>query len=147
MIAGVGTHTNHPSKTKYKTPIVWGHPAIGKTYAMGMSSYRDQLMDWDEEFNVNRDNWIAAKTGTTKGTPEFKAARNEYMINYAQYPDYVKFVKAEWERVKALANSQNKILIVSPHMLLDLFGNEFDKILTMGFDDFVDRSKRRGDAV
>ena len=147
MISGVGTHTNHPSKTKYKTPVVWGHPAIGKTYAMEYSRYKDQLMDWDEEFNVNRDNWIAEKTGTVKDTPEFKAVRNEYMINYTQHPDYVEFVKAEWERIKALANSQNKILIASPHMLLDLFGNEFDKILTMEFDDFVDRSKRRGDAV
>jgi hypothetical protein len=34
MIAGVGSHINHPGKAKYKTPIVWAHPAIGKTYAL-----------------------------------------------------------------------------------------------------------------
>jgi hypothetical protein len=34
MIAGVGSHINHLGKAKYKTPIVWAHPAIGKTYAL-----------------------------------------------------------------------------------------------------------------
>ena len=146
MISGVGTHTNHLSKVKYKTPIIWGHPAIGKTYVMQNSSYKNQIIDWDEEFNLNRDNWIAAATGTTKGTPEFKAIRNEYMIHYDKHPDYVKFVESEWKRIKNLANSQNKILVASPHMLLDLFPEDFNKILTMGVTDFEQRAIKRGDS-
>jgi hypothetical protein len=43
------------------------------------------------------------------------------MINWNKYPDYVSFIKQEWERVKQKANDENKILVASPHMLLQLF--------------------------
>jgi hypothetical protein len=144
MIAGVGTHTNHPGKAKYKTPIIWGHPAIGKTFVMQNSSYKDQVMDWDVEFNSRRDEWIAKHSGISETDERYKAVRNDYMINYDKHPDYVEFVKSEWKRIKELANSQNKILVASPHMLLDLFADDFDKIITMGVDDFVDRDSGRG---
>lgn len=146
MIAGVGSHINHPGKAKYKTPIVWAHPGIGKTYAIENTQYKDQIMDWDVEFNYRRDAWIAKKSNTIKGTDAFKQARNEYLINWKNHFDFQDFVKKEWERVKQLANSQNKMLVASPHMLLQLFQNDFGTILTMSKDDFVKRGKVRGDS-
>lgn len=146
MLAGVGSHINHPGKAKYKTDIIWAHPGIGKTYALENTQYKDQVMDWDVEFNHRRDAWIAKQSGTIKGTDAFKKARNEYLINWKFHKDFQKFVKGEWERVKQLANSQNKILVASPHMLLELFQEDFGQILTMSKDDFVKRGKARGDA-
>jgi hypothetical protein len=63
MIAGVGSHINHPGKAKYKTPIVWGHPGIGKTYALDNTGLGESVIDWDVEFNRRRDKWIEDVTG------------------------------------------------------------------------------------
>jgi hypothetical protein len=45
-------------------------------------------MDWDVEFNHRRDAWIAQQTNTIKGTEDFRIARNEYLINWKNYPDF-----------------------------------------------------------
>jgi hypothetical protein len=72
MIAGVGSHINHPGKAKYKTDVIWAHPGIGKTYVMENSKYKDYVMDWDIEFNHRRDAWIAQQSKTIKGTDAYK---------------------------------------------------------------------------
>lgn len=144
MLSGVGSHTNHPGKAKFKTPIIWGHPALGKTTAL--SVYSDKIMDWDEEFNIRRDKWIEQATGTKKGTPEFKNARNEYLIHWRDHPEFKKFVEQQWDRIKQLANSQNKILFASPAMLLELFPDDFNRIITMDKEEFVKRGLARGDS-
>lgn len=144
MIAGVGSHINHPAKVSYKTPIIWAHPGIGKTYTIQNTQYKDQIIDWDEEFNFKRDQWIEKISGTIKGTESFKEIRNEYLINWENHADFQEFVKKEWERVKTLANSQNKMLVASPHMLLQLFPDDFNQILTMDRDDFIQRNVARG---
>lgn len=131
-------------KLNYSTPIVWAHPAIGKTYSVEQGAFADNILDWDVEFNRRRDAWIAAKTHTLLNSPEFKAARNEYMVNWSNHSDYIEFVKAEWDRVKQKANLENKILVASPHMLLQLFPEDFNKVLTMSSADFVSRNVARG---
>lgn len=127
--------------------IVWGHPAIGKTTML--ESNPDAFMDWDNEFNRKRDSWIANKSNTVIGTPEFKKARNEYMINYNNHKDYIAFVTEEWNKAKEKAKKENKTLIASPHMLLNLFPSDFDKVITMNDKTFMDRAIRRseGDEV
>ena len=131
-------------KINYTTPIIWAHPAIGKTYSVENGAFSSQIIDWDVEFNRRRDNWIATKTKTLLNSQEFKAARNDYMINWNKHPDYVSFIKQEWERVKQKANNENKILVASPHMLLQLFPQDFNKVLTMSSNDFVARNVARG---
>ena len=127
--------------------IIWGHPAIGKTTML--ESNPNAFIDWDNEFNRNRDNWIAKKSNTSIGTPEFKQARNEYMINYNNHKDYIEFVTNEWNKAKEKATNEGKQLIASPHMLLNLFPNDFDKIITMDDKTFMDRAVRRskGDEI
>ena len=127
----VGSHVAHPAKSKNKTAIVWAHPAIGKTYSIESGNYKDKIIDWDVEFNRKRDAWIAHQTGFQIGSSEFKSARNEYLINWKNHKDFIQFVESEWKRVKALANTENKILVASPHMLLTLFSEDFNKVLTM----------------
>ena len=140
----VGTHTAHPAKAKLKTPIVWAHPALGKTYSLESGNYKHNIIDWDVEFNRDRDAWISAQTGVDQLSDEFKVVRNEYMINWSEHPDYVEFVKGAWERIKALATSQNKMLVASPHMLLQLFPEDFTKVITMESEDFINRNVARG---
>jgi hypothetical protein len=118
LLSGVGSHVAHTSKAKSKTAVIWVHPAMGKTYTVENTQYKDQIMDWDVEFNRRRDAWIARQSGTEIGTSFFKIARNEYQINWKNHEDFQEFVTKEWNRVKELANKQNKILVASPHMLL-----------------------------
>jgi hypothetical protein len=131
----------------YKDKIIWGHPAIGKTTML--ESNPNAFIDWDNEFNRKRDNWIASKSNNVIGSTEFKKARNEYMINYNNHKDYTAFVTEEWSKIKEKANKENKTLIASPHMLLNLFPNDFNKVITMSDKTFIDRAIKRsgGDEV
>ena len=109
--------------------IVFGHPAIGKTYSLESGKYKDKIIDWDVEFNKKRDKWIEEHSNTVKGTPEYKKARNEYLIYPENHPDYVEFLTKEWERVKNKAKKEGKILFASPHTLLKMFPQDFNRII------------------
>lgn len=124
--------------------IIFGHPAIGKTYSIEHGKYKDKIIDWDVEFNKKRDKWIESHSNTTKGTPEFKKARNEYLIYPEKHKDYVEFVTSEWERVKNKAKEEGKILFASPHNLLKMFPKDFTKIINVKGEDFVNRNIKRG---
>lgn len=124
--------------------IVFGHPAIGKTYSIEHGKYKDKIIDWDVEFNKKRDRWIENHSNTTKGTPEFKKARNEYLIYPEKHEDYVKFITSEWKRVKNKAKKEGKILFASPHTLLKMFPEDFTRIINVKSEDFVNRNVKRG---
>lgn len=123
--------------------IIWGHPGIGKTTAL--INNPDLFIDWDNEFNEKRDKWIETKSKTKKGTPEFKKAKNEYLINYQNHKDFIKFVSNEWEKAKTKALKENKKLLASPHMLLNLFEEDFNKIINVPDDVFIQRNIERGE--
>lgn len=124
--------------------IVFGHPAIGKTYSLESGKYKDKIIDWDVEFNEKRDKWIEDHSNTVKGTPEYKKARNEYLIYPENHPDYVEFIKSEWERVKNKVKKEGKILFASPHNLLKMFPQDFNRIINLKDDDFIKRNIGRG---
>lgn len=124
--------------------ILFGHPAIGKTYSLESGKYKDKIIDWDVEFNEKRDKWIEDHSNTVKGTPEYKKARNEYLIYPENHPDYVEFLTEEWERVKSKTKKEGKILFASPHNLLKMFPQDFDRIINLKDEDFVKRNIERG---
>lgn len=124
--------------------IVFGHPAIGKTYSLESGKYKDKIIDWDVEFNEKRDKWIEDHSNTVKGTPEYKKARNEYLIYPENHPDYVEFLTEEWERVKSKTKKEGKILFASPHNLLKMFPQDFNRIINLKDDDFIKRNIGRG---
>lgn len=124
--------------------IIFGHPAIGKTYSLESGKYKDKIIDWDVEFNEKRDKWIENHSNTVKGTPEYKKARNEYLIYPENHPDYVEFLTEEWERVKSKTKKEGKILFASPHNLLKMFSQDFDRIINLKDEDFVKRNIERG---
>lgn len=124
--------------------IVFGHPAIGKTYSLESGKYKDKIIDWDVEFNEKRDKWIEEHSNTVKGTPEYKKARNEYLIYPENHPDYVEFLTKEWEIVKNKAKKEGKILFASPHTLLKMFPQDFNRIINLKDEDFIKRNIERG---
>jgi hypothetical protein len=124
--------------------IIFGHPAIGKTYSLESGKYKDKIIDWDVEFNEKRDKWIEDHSNTVKGTPEYKKARNEYLIYPENHPDYVEFLTEEWERVKNKVKKEGKILFASPHNLLKMFPQDFNRIINLKDDDFIKRNIGRG---
>ena len=124
--------------------IVFGHPAIGKTYSLESGKYKDKIIDWDVEFNEKRDKWIEEHSNTVKGTLEYKKARNEYLIYPENHPDYVEFLTKEWERVKNKAKKEGKILFASPHTLLKMFPQDFNRIINLKDEDFIKRNVERG---
>jgi hypothetical protein len=145
MYSTVGSHVAHPSKAKIKTPIIWAHPAIGKSYVVEKGVYANKFMDWDVEFNARRDAWIANHSNTIQGTTEFKEAKSYYQQHWKAIPDFENFVRREWERITLKARDENKILVASPHMLLQMFPEQFNSVLTMSYDAFMKRSIARGD--
>ena len=124
--------------------IIFGHPTIGKTYSLEAGRYRDKFIDWDVEFNTKRDKWIEEHSNTKKGTLKYKKARNEYLIYPEKHPDYVEFVTSEWERVKNKTKQEGKILFASPHTLLKMFPQDFNRIINLEYSDFVSRNVNRG---
>ena len=83
MIAGVGSHINHPGKAKYKTPIVFGN----YTHLS-----EENIMFFEDEFDNRYQKFLATNPTNT---------------------DLNNFIELEWKRIKNLANSQNKILVVN----------------------------------
>ena len=124
--------------------IVFGHPGIGKTYAIEHALHKGKFIDWDVEFNEKRDKWIEEHSGTKKGTPEYKKARNKYMIHPEEHPEYMEFITQEWNRVKNKTKQEGKILFASPHNLLKSFTSDFDLIINLDQSDFVQRNMQRG---
>ena len=135
----------NPPKQFKPGDIVFGHPAIGKTYSFENGKYANLFIDWDVEYNGKRDRWIEKHSNTKKGTKEFKKAKNEYLIHPEKHPDYETFITAEWGRVKEKAKKENKILFVSPSTLLKMFPNDFTHIINMSDEEFIKRSIARGE--
>ena len=121
---------------------------MGKSWSVENGKYKDQLIDWDVEFNRKRDAWIAEKSNTEIGSEEFNEVKKLYLTDSIRHPenyqDFIEFYTQEWNRVKNKARSEGKILVASPHILLKLFPQDFDKIITMDDETFIQRNVERG---
>lgn len=102
MIAGVGSHINHPGKAKYKTPIIKGYP---------IEAYHDKMIVWEEEFMPRYEKFLLKNNLTHDITN----------------PNIDNFIKSEWKRIKALANSQNKVLLVNDDYIYSKFFTDFNQ--------------------
>lgn len=138
----------NPEYFKQKNPfsnpnnqIIFAHPGIGKTYSITNGKFKDKFIDWDVEFNALRDKFIFDHYGIRKGTDEFQ----DFLRNQRSYDDYLKFLDNNWRIIRDRAKSQGKILLVSPSILLERHSQDFNYIIDMSQDDFVQRdTARRG---
>lgn len=154
MYAGVGCHTNHPSKTDYNVPIIYKHPKLGlSTFLQNNPQATNYLMDFDDFFNEKRDAFIEAQTGIEKSipfsddegyiyydtNPEWIKTKENYLIQNQNNPEFQDFVKKAWNEAKLIAKEQNKILLNSSSIVLKMFPQDFSKVLTMSQEEAVAR--------
>lgn len=146
MYAGVGCHTNHPSKVDYNVPIIYKHPKLGlTTFLQNNPQAANYLMDFDDFFNEKRDAFIEWKTGVEKSiplsddeghvyydtNPEWTKIKENYLIQNQNNPEFQDFIKKAWNEAKLIAKEQNKILLNSSSIVLKMFPQDFSKVLTM----------------
>ena len=154
MYAGVGCHTNHPSKADYNVPIIYKHPKLGlSTFLQNNPQAANYLMDFDDFFNEKRDAFIEAQTGIEKSipfsddegyvyydtNPEWTKTKENYLIQNQNNPEFQEFVKKAWNEAKLIAKEQNKILLNSSSIVLKMFPQDFSKVLTMSQEEAVAR--------
>lgn len=113
--------------------IIFGHPGIGKTYLK--ESGRTDVIDFDSDYKSK----INIKFGLKEG---FKA-RNDFQKNNKE--KYQKTVRELWNEAKQESVKTGKQLFASDMILLREFPNDFDKVITMSKETFVDRAKQRND--
>lgn len=154
MYAGVGCHTNHPSKADYNVPIIYKHPKLGlSTFLQNNPQAANYLMDFDDFFNEKRDAFIEVQTGVEKSipfsddegyiyydtNPEWTKTKENYLIQNQNNPEFQDFVKKAWNEAKLIAKEQNKILLNSSSIVLKMFPQDFSKALTMSQEEAVAR--------
>lgn len=154
MYAGVGCHTNHPSKADYNVPIIYKHPKLGlSTFLQNNPQAANYLIDFDDFFNEKRDTFIEAQTGVEKSipfsddegyiyydtNPEWIKTKENYLIQNQNNPEFQDFVKKAWNEAKLIAKEQNKILLNSSSTVLKMFPQDFSKVLTMSQEEAVAR--------
>lgn len=154
MYAGVGCHTNHPSKADYNVPIIYKHPKLGlSTFLQNNPQAANYLMDFDDFFNEKRDAFIEAQTGVEKSipfsddegyiyydtNPEWIKTKENYLIQNQNNPEFQDFVKKAWNEAKLIAKEQNKILLNSSSIVLKMFPQDFSKVLTMSQEEAAAR--------
>lgn len=124
---------NNSTKPDVNDRIVFGHPGIGKTYLK--ESGRVDVIDFDSDYKTK----INEKFNLSKG---FKA-RNDFQKSNKE--EYQKAVRELWIEAKQEAKRTGKQLFASDMILLREFANDFDKVITMSKDTFVNRAKQRND--
>ena len=154
MYAGVGCHTNHPSKADYNVPIIYKHPKLGlSTFLQNNPQAKNYLLDFDDFFNEKRDAFIEAQTSVEKliplsddegyiyydTNPEWTKTKENYLIQNQNNPEFQDFIKKAWNEAKFIAKEQNKILLNSSSIVLKMFPQDFSKVLTMSQEEAVAR--------
>lgn len=116
----------------YNDDVVFGHPGIGKTF---LSEFENNIIDFDSAYKPS----LNVKYNLS---PDYKA-RNEWRKNNEQL--WNQSIKELWVEAKQDAKKAGKILFASDMILLREFPNDFDKVITMSKETFIERSKQRND--
>lgn len=125
--------------------IIWGHPAIGKTTYLERNQ---DILEWDQEVNDKRNRFfrdqIDPEHKLDPSSKEYKQLRSQYMSEWREHPEYVKFLTDEWENLKERARKENKRLFASPAPLLEIGADDFDLYVNIPEKSFLERNTRRG---
>lgn len=122
-----------PSVQDLKKPnIVWGHPALGKTF---LRESRSDILDFDTDFKPE----INKKYNLQEG---FKALNEWRQSNQELWKEEIKTL---WNKAKKQAIKENKTLVASDMIFLKEFESDLSRIITMNLDTFIDRAKQRND--
>lgn len=111
--------------------IVFGHPGIGKTFAKKSNDFIDVDEDYKEEHTMQK---ILRANAKNSGKKE----------DLKEWEDYV---TSWWSKVKSDAKKSGKRIFVSNLPILRMFPEDFDKILNLSKEKFIERAKQRDDYV
>jgi hypothetical protein len=129
--------------------IIWGHPAIGKSYA----AKKVKMIDFDSyKLGINRkyNLYIAPGLSDTELRTDDKTreARENWRYEKPENAElWNQFIRDAWQQAKKDAKEQGAILFASDLLVLREFGNEVDKALTMPDELFFERSKQRNNFI
>lgn len=154
MYAGVGCHTNHPSKASYEVPIIYKHPKLGlSTFLEQHPEASNYMLDFDDLFNNVRNQYISEQTGVeryidkiddegyvyTDTNPEFAQVKNQWLIDHANDPAYLQLLEDAWKKAKLKAKEENKMLFCSNTGILKQFPTDFKKAFVMSDEEAISR--------
>lgn len=112
--------------------IIFGHPGIGKTF---LRNKRDDFIDVDNDYKEEHGIQKILRS-SAKNT-----GRKEDLEVWENY------VRDWWNKIKLEAKKTNKKIFVSNLPILKMFPHDFDKVITMSKDMFLNRSKQRNDYI
>jgi hypothetical protein len=137
FLKGLGSNKPTQSSSNVKIEptdkIIFGHPGIGKTELR--KNGRTDIIDFDSDY----------KTEINKkfNLPEGFKARNAFQKSNKE--EYNQAVRELWGKAKEEAKRTGKTLLASDMILLREFASDFDKVITMSKETFIDRAKQRND--
>jgi hypothetical protein len=108
--------------------IIFGHPGLGKTYAKEKGA---NIIVPDDDYNIEHKQAHALKR----------------LVRQSQEDSdrYEQFLTDWWNRMKSDALDQGKQIINSNLPFLVRFPEDFDKVINMSDELFIERSKQRND--
>lgn len=117
--------------------IIYGHPAIGKTYA---KARHDSFLSFDDDYGDAIRNFIDKRLKEGQTRQDYKKEAPE---------EYKQFLLGLYETLKARAAEEDKRLFFSDKVLLQALDEsgkleEIDKVLNVETEEFVKRVKQRG---
>jgi alkylated DNA repair dioxygenase AlkB len=118
--------------------IIWGHPTIGKSFLKKNQDNRFISLDDDYASEINtKVKEIADKYNVT--TYQVKDGGDQQWNT-----EYNKMMQNLFDKVKAVALSENKILFTSNTNLLKNNADVFDKVINLTNEEFQKRISERG---
>lgn len=114
---------------KEEDKIIFGHPAIGKTFAKKNNDFIDVDEDYKEEHTMQK---VLRNHAKNTGKKEDLKVWEDYITNW-------------WNKVKSDAKKSGKRIFVSNLPILRMFPQDFDKVITISKDEFTKRAKQRND--
>lgn len=115
-----------------KPKIIFGHPGLGKTF---LRETNNDFIDVDNDYKEDH-------------------TMQKILRNYAKktrkkedFIEWENFITTWWNKIKNDAEKTGKQIFVSNLPILEMFPTDFDKVITMSRETFIERSKQRNDYI
>lgn len=128
----INKFSNWKQKLLSTDKIIFGHPGIGKSF---LRETNNNIIDFDTDYKIK----INEEFNLSKG---FKALNSWRVNNEDIYKDRVRKL---WKDAVNESKKTGKILVASDMLLLREFEKDFDKVITISKDTFINRAKQRND--
>jgi len=121
-----------PQEITPNDKIIWGHPGIGKTF---LRESNPNVIDFDSNYK--------SRINEKYNLPEGFKARNQWRESNPEL--WKEEIRQLWSEAKQESQDTGKQLLASDMMLLREFPNDFDKVVNISNETFIDRAKQRDD--